>query len=187
MTRARRIGLLVLVIEACTMWFIDRHHPGVPRPPREHLPHLGGSVTTFTYSPSTLSFTSSDPDVGAASPTATIYVYMGGPISGKPWNLKVQASSSTLTNCASVPASAISAVCASFTSGGDGNAPSGVCSGSFPLSTSYQTVASGLQGDGGADTFTINMTYQFTDAWKYPGATSPACSLALSYQFNWDI
>lgn len=183
----RKVGLLILLIEAGTMWIADRHRPPVPEPPRENLPHLGGSVGTFTYSPSTLTFTSSDPDVVATSPLATIFVNMTGPIGGKPWNLKVQASSSTLGNCASVPTSAISAVCGSFAPGGNGNNPTGACAGSFPLSTSLQTVASGVQGDGGSDTFTITMTYRFTDAWKYPGATSPACSLSLSYQFNWDI
>jgi hypothetical protein len=188
MTGVRRIGLAVFLLEAVTLWVADRHR-GLSELPKKPLPHLGGSISGFTATPGTITFTSSNPDASATSPSAQIVVNMTGPIPALPWNLKVAATSSSLGNCPSVPASAVAAVCSSFSGSAPlgNNAPTGGCSGSPALSTSYVTVASGAQGTGSSNTFTINMNYRFTDAWTYPGANAPACTLGLTYQFNWDI
>ena len=179
MTRIKRIILLVLLFEASTAWVMDRYRPPVPRLRREDLPYLGGAnLQIFTVSPATVSFTSSDPDASATSPSATVFLSFSGSSSGKAWTLQVRTGASTLTNCPTVPLSAVSAMCTGVTPTGSGS-PTGGCAASVPLSTSYQTIASGIQGSG-TDTYTINLTYNFTDAWQYPGANS--CSVALTYQ-----
>ena len=185
MTGVQKIALIVLLIEAGTISVVDHYRQVIPEPRREYVPYLGGNVTSITYS-SPVTITSSDPDVVTTSSSSPVIVSMTGPISTQPWNMQVKAASSTLTNCPKVPISAVTAVCNSFSGGGDGGNPTGSC-GSVVLSNAYQVIGSGRQGDGGLDTFTFNMSFRFTDAWKYPGAISSPCGVSVTYQFNWDI
>jgi hypothetical protein len=144
---------------------------------------LGANPTQITASPATVSFLSSDPDAGpvAGSPvTVTWVVWLGG--SSNTWNVTVRANSSTLGSCAAVPASAIRARCTSVSVTGF-PAGSGSCSQAFPLGTGDQQIAGGLQG-GIYATYTVTITYDFTDSWRYKGATAPACSLNLTYVVN---
>jgi hypothetical protein len=141
------------------------------------------TVTGPTITPSTITFSSPNPDATPTngSSTATIQWNM----QGNPTNLftlTVQASSSSMTGCPAVPVSAIQVQCTSFTSGAQG--ASGACnSGSFALSTSPQTIASGAkQGNGQSGGTTVIASFTFTDAWKYPASSS--CSLQLTYTVN---
>lgn len=136
------------------------------------------SLGPITATPPTVSFRSSDPDAGpvAGTPVTVTWTAYGGS-RNRTWNITVRANSSTLSNCATVPSSAIRARCtsATVTSGGSGS-----CSQAFPLGISGQQVAGGNEGQQTGD-YTVNITYEFTDSWKYKGATSPACSLNLTY------
>ena len=171
MTQRQLFG--ILIIEVILLWIADRRWPPQPKP-------SAPSITSFTALPSTITFTSSDPDVGATG-SAVLTVNVGGAASGHPWTVTVQASSSTLTNCASVPVSAIKASCSGVVvSGTGGTLPTGSCSAPFSLSTVATQLAGGTQGNKN-ETYTINVNYPFTDNWQYPGASSPACSLTLSY------
>ncbi len=138
---------------------------------------LASTITGRTITPGTITFTSPDPDTTPVngSSSATIQWGMTGNKNGN-WTVTVQAPSSVMTGCPSVPISAIRFQCTSFNAetGGQGNCASG----SFPLSTASQTVASGnREGTGGTNTATVVFT--FTDAWKYPASTS--CSIQLTY------
>jgi hypothetical protein len=138
------------------------------------------TITGPTVSPSTITFSSPNPDVTPAngSTAATIQWAMAGNAGGA-WSAAVQATSSSLTGCPAVPVSAIKFQCTSLSLATNG---AGTCSsGTFTLSTSPQTVASGSkQGKSGNTVATVSFT--FTDGWKYPASSS--CSTQLTYTIN---
>lgn len=140
---------------------------------------VGNSVADFSATPSSLSFSSANPN-GTSTQQATVYFRINTANSNQPWSLTVRGGNSTFTNCGFLPVSAVRVACASVSVAGNGNAPTGSCSSQFDLSTSPGTVASGLQGTG-SDDLTILINYTLTDAWKYPGKISPSCSLTLNY------
>lgn len=137
-----------------------------------------GTITGPTVTPSSVSISSPDPDSSTGGGTASVRWGMSGNVKGT-WSVAVQAASSSLANCPAIPASAIKVQCTSFTAG---SGVQGSCaSGSFTLSTSSQTIASGPgEGNGGAGSqSTINLSLSFTDDWKY--TASSLCSVQLSY------
>lgn len=137
---------------------------------------LQGSVGTITPVPSTVSFSPTTPDSPGTVSVALSWQITGGN-NAKTWNITVAASSGTLTNCSTIPTSAIQVICASSSVSGGGT---GACGGSFPLSTTPQQFAGGQQATGTAN-YSVNVTYQFTDAWKYQATGAPTCQLTLSY------
>ena len=172
--------LWILAVEVALLCMVDRQRSRRPKP----LPYLATTViVSFTASPSTIAFTSSDPDVGATG-SATVSINTSSSQKGNAWNLSVQASNTTLANCSSVPVSAIQAVCTgvALAAGGSpaGTAPTGACTGGVPLSTAVTQIAGGTQGSK-EDLITVDVSYPFTDMWKYPGASASACALSLSY------
>ena len=139
---------------------------------------LATTITGPTVSPATISFTSPDPDQTPVngSSTATIQWTMSGNTLGS-WSLTVQSVSSSLGSCPAVPASAVSFQCNSATPDTLGNAS--CSSGSFSLSTSPQTIASGTRQGAGVSPTTVTISFTFTDAWKYPASSS--CSVQIIY------
>jgi len=141
------------------------------------------TITRLTISPSTITFSSSNPNVTPrnGNSTATIQWNMQGNATAL-FSLTVQAASSSMSGCAAVPVSAIEVQCTAFTTGANG--ASGSCnSGRFALSTSPQTIASGAkQGNGQSGNTAATVSFTFTDAWKYPASSS--CSLQLTYTVN---
>lgn len=139
------------------------------------------TITGPTVTPSSVSISSPDPDSSNTGATATVKWGMAGNVKGT-WSVALQAISSTLTNCPAIPASAVTVQCTSFTPGAG---VQGSCtSGSFTLSTASQTIASGPgEGNGGAGSQSvINLSFSFTDNWKY--IASPSCSVQLTYTVN---
>jgi hypothetical protein len=138
------------------------------------------TITGLSIAPPTITFSSPNPDVTPVNGNraATITWTMSGNGNGN-WSLTVQAPSSTLAGCPSVPVGAVQFQCTSLKAetGGSGNCASG----SFPLSTTPQTVASGnKEGNSGSTVATVSFT--FTDAWKYPASSS--CSVQVTYTIN---
>lgn len=180
-----RFWILLLAVEMFVLWIVDRtRHHGPPEP----VPFLIPVIDTLSASPSSIVLTSSDPDT-AVTATGSVVARVAFASLGKAWDIKVQASSTSLTNCSSVPASAITVSCSSVgTSGGLLFGPNGSCRPSFTLSTIPTTLASGTQGDGGLilfpDHYTIQTTFSFADGWQYAGASSPACGVTLVYTIN---
>ena len=172
-TKQRQL-LWILLIEAVLIWMVDRRHRPEPKP----IP-LAPTINSFTALPSTITFTSSDPDAGATG-TATVTLVIGAAASGHTWNVTVKTTTTSLTNCSTVPVSAIMQSCGSVGLSSTGGLPTGSCKAASALSTTATQIASGTEGDH-INTITINMNYPFTDSWSYVGASSPACSLTLSY------
>jgi hypothetical protein len=141
-------------------------------------PPAATSLASVTASPSTISFTATDPDLGsvAGSSASTVSWTTSGGSSGSTWNLKVQAGAASFTNCASVPTSAVTATCSSVTGGS-----SGACSAAITLSTSGQQVATGHEANGGSQPYSVKMNFTLADSWAYIAKTSPACTLTLTY------
>src|SRR5437879_870452 len=111
--------------------------------------------------PSMITFTSPDPDITPVNgnTTATITWSMSGLLNS--WTLSVNANSASFAGCPLVPASAVQYQCTSATPGTLGNAS--CTAGTFTLSSSPQTIASGTsQGLGG--TTTVVVAFKFTDA-----------------------
>jgi len=140
---------------------------------------LATTITGPTVLPSSIKFSSPDPDITPVSGNtpATIVWTMTGNKHGN-WSLAVQAAAASLTSCPAVPVSAIKVQCTSAIPTGGGG-PNATCtSGALTLSTAAQTLASGInEGDPG--TITVNASFTFTDAWRYPA--SSACSVQLTY------
>ena len=134
-----------------------------------------GSVTVV---PATITFTSPDPDTTPVNgnSAATITWKMNG--GTNTWTLGVNAATASFTSCPLVASGAVKFTCSSATKGSGANASATCASGTFTLSTSPQTVASGQQGNG-TTAFNVVVAYTFTDAWKYPANSS--CSLNLTY------
>ncbi len=138
-----------------------------------------GVITGPIISPSTITFSSPDPDVTPtnASSLATIQWTMSGKRNGA-WSLSVKALSPSLNGCPAVPVSAIQFQCTSWSaSDGTGSCPSR----SAPLSTGSQIVASGGQ-EGNPGMHTVTISFTFSDAWKYPASSS--CSVQLIYTID---
>lgn len=137
------------------------------------------TISSFTVSPAGATFAASlDPDatVSPVSSTAQWYLRMGAVVQS--WTLQVNANSATVLNCPKVPLSAFRITCVSVTAPFLGN---GACtSGSLPVSTTSQTLASGSQILLGG-TYTVTLQISFTDSWRYPAALASGCSLSLSY------
>jgi hypothetical protein len=144
-------------------------------------PQASGTFT-LTVSPATISFSATNPGTlpvvaGSAAATAS-WTALG---SGNTWTLTVQAASPTFSNCSTVPISAVTVSCSSVSVVGLGG--SGTCAGSFPLSTTPQTVASGSEGLVSL-TYSVTISFTLNDSWKYIAETSPACTLSLTYTAN---
>ena len=137
------------------------------------------SIINLSATPSTLTLTSSDPSATSTKQATVSFTIKGSP-KNKAWTVSVQSTSSSFTNCASVPASAVSVQCSNVGITGGGYLGTGACGSSFPLSTSLTQLAGGLQGDADQN-YTVLINYVLTDAWRYPGANSPTCSLTLNY------
>jgi len=138
-----------------------------------------GTITGPTITPSLITFPSPNPD---ATPTngssqVTIQWVMDNNPKGT-WSLTVQAPSSSLAGCPAVPVSAIQFTCVSLTTQKEADGQGACVSGTYPLSTGAQIVASGPK-EGKTNTSTAVVSFTFTDSWKYPASSS--CSVQLIY------
>ena len=136
------------------------------------------TVSNLAVSPTSITFTATDPDLGTVvGPATTVTWHATNQDNGKTWTLKVAASASTFAGCATVPASAVTVKCssASVTAGG-----TGICGGAVGLSTSSQQLASGHEGNSDAN-YTVNLSFTLADSWKYIATQTPSCTLTLTY------
>ncbi|MBA3973036.1 MAG: hypothetical protein C0504_02320 [Candidatus Solibacter sp.] len=134
-------------------------------------------ITSFTVTPSALSFTAADPDTGGpAAQSSTAVIRFNGAFF-RPWTLYVQSEGPTLTNCGSIPASALVLRCTSES--GKGFLGSTSCNASpIPLSTTSATHAAGNQGIFNS-AITANLQVTFAGTWRYRAALAPACTASI--------
>lgn len=131
--------------------------------------------------PATIVFSGADPDSSSVpgNVTGTISFRTTGGEINRNWRVQVQSlSGNTFANCPrSIPVSSIRVTCASATADGG----TAACAAPFNLSSTLQTLASGMEGSGNAKPYTINVNFVFEDSWQFI-ATNTACSVSLSYQ-----
>ena len=137
---------------------------------------------TLTVSPATITFSATNPTslpvVSGSSTAAASWTSLS---SGNNWSLTVQATSTSFTNCPTVPVSAVTVTCSAASVTGLGG--SAACAGAFPLSTGTQTVASGSEGILSWG-YSVTITFTLADSWKYIAEMSPACTISLTYVAN---
>jgi hypothetical protein len=136
------------------------------------------SVYTVTVTPGSVSFSATDPDLGAvtANPPTTVSWQNSGN-KNRTWSLRVASLSSGFGNCPNLPVSAVTVQCTGVSVGG---AATGACGPAIALSTTPQTVASG-QESGPTVTYTVTLNLSLTESWRYIAHTNPSCSLSLIY------
>ena len=147
-------------------------------------PIYATSLGSVTASPSTVSFSATDPDLGTApgnsQATITWTESAGNPIHN--WTLTVRGGSS-FSGCSTVPASAVTVTCTSASVSGGGG--TGTCSAPFALSAGGQQVAGGLQGNNTQTwTYTVTINFTIADRWSYVAQQSPPCTITLTYTVN---
>lgn len=150
---------------------------------------LATAIQNFIVAPGTVSFAASDPDSPSHTGSSTVTWSLTGGSFLRNWTLQVASSGSLFgggsPSCGTVPASAVTFSCASATYSNGGFLTSASCSaGTFTLSTTYQTVASGREGTGGTPSFTVALSFTLLDSWSYVANLSPPCTLSVSYSLN---
>src|ERR1700688_2352887 len=107
-----KLTSVVIMLAAASPSFAQKK-PSVVVPNRI-LPMAGGTtMSAVSASPGTISFTATDPDLGsvAGNASATISWTTSGGQGGQAWNMNVHASSTSFTNCGTVPTSAVKVTC----------------------------------------------------------------------------
>jgi hypothetical protein len=167
---------LLVMLAAASQGFAQKK-PSVVVPNRV-LPKGGGGTTMSAVSatPSTISFTATDPDSGAVSGSsaATISWTTTGGSPSQTWTLTVQAASSSFASCSTVPASAVTATCTTVTEGKPGS-----CGSAVTLSTVAQQVASGKEDNASPASYSVAISFTLADSWSY--IANPSCSISLTY------
>jgi hypothetical protein len=140
-----------------------------------------GTLGSLSATPATISIRAANPDlvlVSGSSPGSLTWMVLGGAHSQN-WTISVQAASSSLIGCPTIPISAVRVSCGTATVSGIGG--TGSCSGSFPLSTTAQQIASGLEGDG-TQSYSVSMNFTLAESWRY--VANSACTITLTYTVN---
>ncbi len=143
------------------------------------------AVSQLRATPNTIPFTANNPGgtiAGGSVATLTWNITHGK--NGQTWTLMVGASSSSFSGCTTVPESAVSLRCISASVDGGGQSSAGCTVSNFTtLSNTLpgQSVASGNEGNSSSHNFTVVLSYQLTDSWRFIANT---CPLIVSYTVN---
>ena len=139
-----------------------------------------GTLAALSATPGTISFQAANPDSGQVSGSSparlTWNVSRGSHL--QHWTLSVQSGSSSFTGCPTVPASAVQVSCSSASASRGGT---GVCGGSFPLSTSPQQIAGGAEGEV-TSSYSVSLNFTLAESWRY--VANSTCSINLSYSVS---
>lgn len=151
--------------------------------PGQNFPGQGfTAVSELRATPGTISFTANNPGStvpGGSVATLTWEIEHG--MNGKTWSLLVGAGSPSFSGCTTVPVSAISLKCVSASAQGGGQSSAGCNMSNFtPLPNTLPglPVASGNEGNASDHNFTVVLSYQLIDSWRYIANT---CPLNVSY------
>jgi len=134
-------------------------------------------VSMLRATPNTIPFTANNPGgtvAGGSVATVTWNVLQGR--NGEMWSLNAGTTSSSFDGCTSVPASAVSVKCVSASVDGGGQASAG-CNGAgfanLPNTLPGLTVARGNTGDAGSHNYSVMLSYELADSWRYIPKTCP--------------
>jgi hypothetical protein len=126
---------------------------------------LDATVSNFSVTPSSVTFTSGNPaGIATGSPATSTVLFQthGGPSS---FTIRVKATTPNFTGCNAPPASAVTVSCS--------GASAITCSGAAPLSNVGNGTTVGIGT--GSQTGSLVITYTFQDSWKYQQGAS--CSI----------
>ncbi|MGO9435025.1 MAG: hypothetical protein ACLP00_12150 [Terracidiphilus sp.] len=140
------------------------------------------TVNQLRATPNSIPFTANNPGgTVAGGSLATINWNITQGRNGQTWTLLVGTASSSIDGCTTVPVSAITLRCisASVEDGGQASAGCTMAS-STPLPNTLPglAVASGNEGNSSSHNFTVLVSYQLSDSWRYIANT---CPLNVSY------
>lgn len=146
------------------------------------LPGQFCQVSELRAMPDRIPFTANNPG-GAiqGSSVATITWEMAQGSNGRTWTLMVGTTSPVFYGCITVPESAISVKCVSASVAGGGQSSAGCNMTNFtPLPDSLPglSIASGNEGNASEHNYTVVLSYQLTDSWRY---TANVCPLNVFY------
>jgi hypothetical protein len=146
---------------------------------------VSSMVSLLRATPSTIPFTANNPGSSiAGGSVATVAWTITQGNNGRRWTLSVGASSSSFIGCPTVPESAVSVKCASASVTGGGQASAGCNVNSFttlPNTLPGLPVASGNEGNSTSHNYTVVLSYQLADSWRYIANT---CPLNITYTVN---
>lgn len=137
------------------------------------------TITLFLAGGSLSTVTANNPGSNIAVPgSASVTWRVNGGGLATNWSLTVYGTQAAA--CPTVPVSAIMVQCASATRGGNGTATCSAAS-FTALTTGLPGVplATGKEGNGANENFTVALNYQFSDAWSY--IANASCALTLHY------
>ncbi len=141
------------------------------------------AITNFTPPPS-VTITANNPGGVVSSPATplTVNATKAATFTHPTWMIEVAASNTNMSGagCPSIPISAMTVVCSTPTAAGRGS--SATCASNFTLSTTFQTLVSGLQGDTGNPSYGATVTYNLADSYQFYATNGAACTLTLSYR-----
>jgi hypothetical protein len=138
-------------------------------------------VSQLSALPATLTFAASDPDaVAAPGSTVAVVSWRVQQSRQSSWTLSVSAAGATFAGCGWAPASAVEVTCTGVTAMGGG---SGSCAAPLRLSAAPQQIAAGVQMQNDM-LYVAIISLRFFDSWRYIAASSPACSLSITYTVN---
>ena len=142
-------------------------------------------VSILRATPSTVPFTANNPgSTIAGSTVATVAWNITQGSNGKLWTLSAGTTSPSFSGCATVPASAVSVKCTSASVDGGGQTSAGCNVTSFttlPNTLPGLPVASGNTGNASSHNYTVVLSYQLADSWRYIANT---CPLTVTYTVN---
>jgi hypothetical protein len=149
----------------------------------QNTPTIGfTAVSQLSATPSTIPFLANNPGgTVAGGSVATINWNITQGKNGQTWTLMVGATSPSFYGCTTVPVSAISLKCVSASALGGGQASAG-CNisnlSTLPSTPPGLPVASGNEGNASMHNYTVVLSYQMTDSWRYIANT---CPISVSY------
>jgi hypothetical protein len=140
---------------------------------------VGGfsNVSLLRALPSTIPFLANSPgSTVAGGSLATVCWFITSGKNGQTWTLRAGASSSSFSGCTTVPESAVSVRCTSASADGGGQVSAGCNTTSYttlPNTLPGLPVASGNEGNSSSHYYTVTLSYQLTDSWRYIANTCP--------------
>jgi hypothetical protein len=139
-------------------------------------------VSLLRAFPNTIPFMANNPGgtVSGGSLATVVWIMTQGR-NGQTWTLRAGASSPTFSGCATVPESAVSVKCVSASVDGGGQVSAGCNLTSFttlPNTLPGLPVASGNEGNSSLHNYTVVLSYQLADSWRYIANT---CPLTVTY------
>jgi hypothetical protein len=177
--RSRIVILASLLACGTGLARFSNRRAGLFRPARLNL--ALGTLAAVSATPGTISFQATNPELGqvaGSSPGSLTWSILSGSHLQN-WTLSVQSATSSFTGCPTIPVSAVQVSCGIASASGAGG--TGVCSGSFPLSTTAQQIAGGAEGDG-TGSYSVSMNFTLAESWRY--VPSSACTITLTYSVN---